>query len=539
MTRKTFTNVIDNMAKLNVNQRDGDDYTPLIRAVQNGNEDSVRELLKDDRVDLNIRENLCGMTAEEFSRDYPEDSEIRKLFSRWHLRHKYSASNLVNFLNALNCCDTEVLQAHVDDGMVAPLNTNFKLCSDCWVKLPLIVAIEKNSPEMVKVLLNAGANPSAFCYVVDWSPMEFATNSGKDKIKQLLSKYKAQEKYKKEDTSFDSKQEAVMALKDVFKKLVGGNVAEENEDVEIFFHEPCCYPKSDNDTYRKIKKVRVVSIGMDEEEALFDATLINGVVDFDNITNLDFVERLHDEGLFLPGGKKVMPHDGKDFLEALLIEYSGSRLRARVVKESSTTLESKLTDALINKHNRRIVELIANGAKLTSGELLVHRETFDISIWAAMFLYEAGMTSQSRCKITRELIEFYDAQEDKEPYSYLAEVIEILEDAAKPMPEAPDDSEIELVNAITAGDIKKIHLLIHDRNVKLNCTKVITDINFASLDTEVMYDIMSRGLSFRAVPNTFKELDQIIGVGNLSDQEYKARVKVVNVLLKATMDQMS
>ena len=64
-----------------VNKCDDDDYDWLITAVQNGDECAVRVLLASGKCDLAHRENLCGMPAEEFSHDYPEDSPIRQAFA--------------------------------------------------------------------------------------------------------------------------------------------------------------------------------------------------------------------------------------------------------------------------------------------------------------------------------------------------------------------------------------------------------------------------------------------------------------------------
>ena len=63
-----------------VNRCDDDDYDWLITAVQNGNACAVRALLASGKCDLEHRENLCGMTAEEFSHDYPEESPVRQAF---------------------------------------------------------------------------------------------------------------------------------------------------------------------------------------------------------------------------------------------------------------------------------------------------------------------------------------------------------------------------------------------------------------------------------------------------------------------------
>ena len=64
-----------------VNECDGDDYDWLISAVQNGDACAVRALLASGKCDLAHRENICGMTAEEFSRDYPENSPVRRAFA--------------------------------------------------------------------------------------------------------------------------------------------------------------------------------------------------------------------------------------------------------------------------------------------------------------------------------------------------------------------------------------------------------------------------------------------------------------------------
>ena len=64
-----------------LNQQDDDDYDMLIQAVVSGNECAVVALLQDNRCDRTHEENLCGMTAEQFAMDYPEDSPIRQAFA--------------------------------------------------------------------------------------------------------------------------------------------------------------------------------------------------------------------------------------------------------------------------------------------------------------------------------------------------------------------------------------------------------------------------------------------------------------------------
>ena len=64
-----------------LNKQDNDDYDMLISAVVSGNECAVTALLQDNRCDRTHEENLCGMTAEQFAMDYPEDSPIRQAFA--------------------------------------------------------------------------------------------------------------------------------------------------------------------------------------------------------------------------------------------------------------------------------------------------------------------------------------------------------------------------------------------------------------------------------------------------------------------------
>ena len=64
-----------------LNKQDGDDYDMLIAATVSGNACIVEALLQDNRCDRTHEENLCGMRAEEFAMDFPEDSPIRQTFA--------------------------------------------------------------------------------------------------------------------------------------------------------------------------------------------------------------------------------------------------------------------------------------------------------------------------------------------------------------------------------------------------------------------------------------------------------------------------
>ena len=73
-------NALERISRETVNAQDDDDYTMLITAVQNENSCAVRALLSSGKCDLELRENLCGMTAQEFAEDFPEKSPIRRAF---------------------------------------------------------------------------------------------------------------------------------------------------------------------------------------------------------------------------------------------------------------------------------------------------------------------------------------------------------------------------------------------------------------------------------------------------------------------------
>lgn len=73
-------NALMQISEETINEQEDDGYTMLITAVQNENPCAVRALLSCGKCDLTLRENLCGMTAEEFAEDYPENSPIRQAF---------------------------------------------------------------------------------------------------------------------------------------------------------------------------------------------------------------------------------------------------------------------------------------------------------------------------------------------------------------------------------------------------------------------------------------------------------------------------
>lgn len=75
---------LENIPAEVLNECDDDDYDYLMAAVQNGCACAVRALLASGKCDLTHRDNLCGMTAEEFAQDYAENSPIRQAFADYH-----------------------------------------------------------------------------------------------------------------------------------------------------------------------------------------------------------------------------------------------------------------------------------------------------------------------------------------------------------------------------------------------------------------------------------------------------------------------
>ena len=65
-----------------LNHQDDDGYDMLIQATVAENVCAVIALLRDNRCDRTHEEYLCGMTADEFAMDYPEDSPIRVAFAK-------------------------------------------------------------------------------------------------------------------------------------------------------------------------------------------------------------------------------------------------------------------------------------------------------------------------------------------------------------------------------------------------------------------------------------------------------------------------
>lgn len=111
-----------------INRQGDDGYDMLISAVVSGNPCAVEALLHDGRCDRTNRENLCGLTAEEFALNEPEDSRIRIAFEEsLPAQYIYRERKLIPREEIFHLIMTDQLEA--DEGILSllPLSTCAKL----------------------------------------------------------------------------------------------------------------------------------------------------------------------------------------------------------------------------------------------------------------------------------------------------------------------------------------------------------------------------------------------------------------------------
>ena len=131
--RDNFPGCLEALKKLSVeaiNRQDDDGYDMLIEAVVAGNECAVEALLQDGRCDWSNRECLCGMTAEELSRSYPEDSGIRLAFVE-------EAPGKIIFRNGKVIPGEEIYQRIMNDELEADEGCLYMLPEHVCAKLAL------------------------------------------------------------------------------------------------------------------------------------------------------------------------------------------------------------------------------------------------------------------------------------------------------------------------------------------------------------------------------------------------------------------
>lgn len=74
-------NALKSISTQTINQQDDDGYNMLIQAVVSNNECACIALLKENRCDRTLEEDLCGLTAYELSQQYPKNSPICEAFN--------------------------------------------------------------------------------------------------------------------------------------------------------------------------------------------------------------------------------------------------------------------------------------------------------------------------------------------------------------------------------------------------------------------------------------------------------------------------
>ena len=106
-----------------INRQCDDGYDMLISAVMSGNPCAVEALLADGRCDRTNREGLCGLTAEEFALNEPEDSRVRIAFEEsLPAQYIYREEKLIPREEIFHLIMTDQLEADEDNNVVRGLH---------------------------------------------------------------------------------------------------------------------------------------------------------------------------------------------------------------------------------------------------------------------------------------------------------------------------------------------------------------------------------------------------------------------------------
>ena len=136
-----------------INRQDEDDYDMLISAVVSGNPCAVEALLADGRCDRTHRENLRGLTAEEFALEEPENSEIRIAFEEaFPAEYIYRNNELIPREEIFHLLMTDQLEA--DEGIISllPLSTCAKLIQHNKISKECMAELTACRPELAALL---------------------------------------------------------------------------------------------------------------------------------------------------------------------------------------------------------------------------------------------------------------------------------------------------------------------------------------------------------------------------------------------------
>ncbi len=162
--RNDFDGCVAAVEKLSaecLNKQCDDGYDMLISAVVSGNACAVEALLYDGRCDRTNRESLCGMTAEEFALDNPEDSEIRIAFEEaFPAQYIYRDGVLIPREEIFHLIMTDQLEADEGALTLLPLSTCAKLLEHNKISEECMECLEEYYPGWAADLKGL-AHPSA------------------------------------------------------------------------------------------------------------------------------------------------------------------------------------------------------------------------------------------------------------------------------------------------------------------------------------------------------------------------------------------
>ena len=136
-----------------INRQCDDGYDMLISAVVSGNPCAVEALLHDGRCDRTNRENLCGLTAEEFALDEPENSRIRIAFEEsLPAQYIYRDGKLIPREEIFHLIMTDQLEA--DEGILSllPLSTCAKLVQHNKISKECMEELAACRPDLAQAL---------------------------------------------------------------------------------------------------------------------------------------------------------------------------------------------------------------------------------------------------------------------------------------------------------------------------------------------------------------------------------------------------
>ncbi len=212
----------------------------------------------------------------------------------------------------------------------------------------------------------------------------------------------------------------------------------------------------------------------------------------------------------------------------------------KMTGEPNLSNPSAMEQAMLDADSVRIVIRIAGGDRLQEPQALLSSNFFaKTTLRAAMLLLEVGMNAPDREKAIKFLKEFYGTAKNQDEFQHLPELIELLEDACKPLDEQPEELEQELIAAIENHRTDKILALIFERGAMLNQIAPVVSLDFAQLELKAILAVLDRGISMRALPNAFAAITQILESEKLSGKEYSDRVMIAKAISRLMQGYLS